>query len=190
MAGGTFTVAASIAAFPGRLRAGKPPFPREVAGAVSPALTSEVGTVVDFLGALFGRTLTLLDRQELNDRLSFAATVEEDLGKQFSVLAAYLDSCAGAAGASSFRLGRPEQRFTIIDDLMNIDTAALASRILWRISPSERALRRMRDVTIPRLALLYRSSGVPWRARGYVRWPGMPGAWDEYTRAGAPYPRG
>jgi hypothetical protein len=46
----------------------------------------------------------------------------------------------------------------------------------------------MRGSTIPSLEWLYRHSAAAWRARGYTRWPGIPGDWRETLVAGAPYP--
>jgi hypothetical protein len=42
----------------------------------------------------------------------------------------------------------------------------------------------MRSTTVPDIVWLYRYSGAPWRARGYERWPGIPGDWHEYLTAG------
>lgn len=190
LAGGTVTLAALSAVIPVLRRTENFPLPGGMTARAPVVSLSATDTIVDFLGSLFGRSLTAADRLELSDRVSYASIAEEELGSQLSFLVRDLDTRARGAGRDGFSRATAEQQFAIVDAVMRMDTKALHTRPLWRFSPSDRARSLMRTETIPRLALLYRSSGVPWRARGYVRWPGIPGAWDEYTRPGAPYPRG
>ncbi|HEY3785399.1 MAG TPA: twin-arginine translocation signal domain-containing protein [Steroidobacteraceae bacterium] len=156
------------------------PGPSGTAAALAPA--------VAFLGALFGRELSDADRTELTDRLAFAVRVTPGLSADYEVLARQLDRLARDSGGGQFLKASSAQREAIIDRIMRIEPPSLAERAWAHFVRTRKRYYHMRFETVPQLAWLYRHSGVPWRARGYARWQGIPGDWREYTRAGAPYP--
>lgn len=137
-------------------------------------------TVVHFIGALFGATLTDVDRTELLAALQYALVLDEVYGVGFRALVGHLNQAARAAGAADFRGTSPVQADTIVGDLMRTDgdSALLAAESVTSVDAH-----RVRDVVtwvVPKLEVLYRRSGVPWRARGYQRWPGVAGNWTDY----------
>ncbi|HZO24247.1 MAG TPA: twin-arginine translocation signal domain-containing protein [Steroidobacteraceae bacterium] len=151
-------------------------------------VTPALARVVVFLGALFGRELSEADQRDLSDRLAFAVAAEPRLAEDYEVLAAHLDRFGRKAGATEFLTASDAQRETVIDHVMRIGPPSLVERAWSHLVRSRKLYYQMRFETIPQLQWLYRHSGVPWRARGYTRWQGIPGDWREYTRAGPPYP--
>lgn len=145
-------------------------------------------TVVTFIGAMFGRDLSDRDSAELLERLRQTLEQEPARAEDYMVLAQYLDRRARGAGAAGFAMANTVQRSAIVDQVMQVDPGALWSRVLSHVSSARRQYYRMRSATVPALAWLYRGSSVPWRARGYERWPGIPGDWHEYLTAGKPNP--
>ena len=141
-------------------------------------------TVITFIGALFGRALSETDRTELRERLT--ETLSQDPGRtqDYTALAQLIDRLARDAGAAGFVMANSAQRSSIVDQIMRIDPGTLRSRLLAHLTPGRRQYYRIRSTTVPDLVWLYRYSGVPWRARGYERWPGVPGDWHEYLTAG------
>ena len=141
-------------------------------------------TIIAFIGALFGRPLSDTDDAELRERL--AETLSQDPGRaqDYTALAQLLDRLARDAGAAGFVTANSSQRSGIVDQIMRIDPGATWSRILAHLSSGRRQYYRIRSTTVPDLVWLYRYSGVPWRARGYERWPGIPGDWHEYLTTG------
>ena len=147
-------------------------------------MEATLDTVVTFIGALFGHTLSDTDSAELRERLTETLAQEPGRAQDYAVLAHELDHLARATGAGGFVMANSAQRSSIVDEIMHIDPGTPWSRILAHLTPGRRQYYRMRSTTVPDLVWLYRYSGVPWRARGYERWPGIPGDWHEYLTAG------
>ena len=149
------------------------------AATITRDMGSTLDTVITFIGALSDT-----DSAELRERLAETLSQQPGRAQDYSVLAQQLDRLARDAGAAGFIMANTAQRGGIVDQIMHIDPGATWSRILAHLSPGRRQYYRMRSTTVPDLVWLYRYSGVPWRARGYDRWPGIPGDWHEYLTAG------
>ena len=145
-------------------------------------------TVVAFIGALHGRDLSADDIAELSDRLTFRLSSDTAFTDECAVLAQNLDEFASERGTATFRSCNDVQKDSIVQRIMTIDATSLVSKLLRRLSTSERNYYRMRWSTIYQLSWIYKQSGSAWRARGYRRWPGIPGDWREVLVPGAPYP--
>lgn len=145
-------------------------------------------TVLTFIGALFGKDLSEQDLADLSDRLNYLLSSDTVLNRTSAVLVHHLDRLAIKGGATTFRSSSASQKQSIVDQIMRIDYKSNLSRLLSKLSASERDYYHMRWSVVPQLAWLYRNSAVPWRARGYARWPGIPGDWHEIVTPGAPYP--
>jgi hypothetical protein len=149
-----------------------------------PALTGAhepTATMVAFLGTFFDRDFSEEDRLELIDRLSFAMSTDAAVFADYRLLAKHANRLAVAEGARSLASANEVQRHVAIGHLADFDPYSLVSRLMSRMSERYRAYSRIRANIIPSVAWLYRHSGVPWRARGYRRWPGIPGAWTDYV---------
>lgn len=145
-------------------------------------------TVLAFIGALFGRELSEQDLAELSDRLNYLLSSAAMFNHECAVLVQYLDGLARQRGAATFRSSSAAQKQAMVDKIMQIDPKSILSRVLSRLSGSERDHYRMRWSIVPQLAWVYRNSGAAWRARGYTRWPGIPGDWHDVLAPGPPYP--
>ncbi len=163
---------------------------QRTAGIVPPVADTKkvLNTTVAFMGTLFGRQLTADDQTELLDRLVYATQRDPSRREYYDLLWQYLNRRARSAGFANFEAADSAGRTAIVDRIMRSDVSPLLSRLLAVVSADRHQLRRIRLAVIPQLAWLYRHSGVPWRARGYTRWPGIPGDWHEYLAAGRPYP--
>jgi hypothetical protein len=146
------------------------------------------GTLLAFIGALFGRNLSLQDRTELTDRLAYMGQYRASLRRDCSVLAAYLDRQAGQYGAGDFAACSASQKASIVDEVMRLPLKSRIAFFLSRFSRTERDFYRIRWSAVPQLAWVYRHSPAAWRARGYERWPGVRGNWRDILAPGAPYP--
>jgi hypothetical protein len=179
-------VAAAIALAPRTVRS----VLQHTAGIAPPAAdtTQVLNTTVAFIATLFGRRLTAEDHTELLDRLSYATQREPVRREYYDLLCQYLDRAARSAGFASFDAADSTGRTAIVDRIMRTDVSPLLSRLLSLVSADTHQLRRIKLAVVPQLAWLYRHSGVPWRARGYTRWPGIPGDWHEYLTDGRAYP--
>lgn len=145
-------------------------------------------TALSFIGALFGRTLSELDIADLSERLDYLLNSSAPFNHECTVLAHYLDGLARERHASTFSSSSTAQKHSIVDALMRIDSKSILSRALARLSASARDHYRMRWSIVPQLEWIYRNSGAAWRARGYTRWPGIPGDWHDVLTPGPPYP--
>jgi hypothetical protein len=145
-------------------------------------------TTIAFMGALFGRALTGEDQKDLRERLEYTVEKEPSRLQAYAVLARRLDQSARNSGALEFAAAPAGAQTQILDGMMSIRHETLRARLLSRISAPAARHYRMRSYTIPALCWLYANSGVAWRARGYERWPGIPGNWREILSAGKPYP--
>jgi hypothetical protein len=141
-------------------------------------------TIVTFMATLFAHDLSTEDTDDLLQRLAESMQQESERGRLYAVLARHLDDAARARAAADFVNANREQRYAILDDVMRIQPASIRSRALAKLSPVSRDYYQMRSRTVPSLAWLYRNSSVPWKARGYRRWPGVPGDWHEILRPG------
>ncbi len=150
--------------------------------------TSVTEGVADFTGALHGRRLSTEEKGEIAVSLDLAARTDSNWAKEYSNLMRYINHLASGEGASSFQSATELQRSTVLARIMSKPVDSSRSEFLALLSPWERTRRRMRRSTIPQLNWLYRHTGIPWRQRGYRRWPGLPGDSREYTRAGPEYP--
>ena len=144
--------------------------------------------LVAFIGALFGRTLTAQDADDLSARLNDLQTLDTALNHDCMVLAQYLEALARNRGAQGFEESSASQQQSIVDDIMRIDVKTYSARLLSRLSRSHRDYYRMRWSAVPQLAWIYRHSPAAWRARGYLRWPGVRGDWHDVLVPGASYP--
>jgi hypothetical protein len=145
-------------------------------------------TLVAFIGALFGRTLPAQDADDLSARLGDLQSFDTVLNHDCTVLAQYLDALAQNRGAQGFEECSASQQQSIVDDIMRIDVKSYFARLLSRLSRVHRDYYRMRWSAVPQLAWIYRHSPAAWRARGYLRWPGMKGDWHDVLAPGASYP--
>jgi hypothetical protein len=143
--------------------------------------------LIAFMGALFGRDLTAEDHTDLSARLALFST-DATLGRDCVVFADHLQALARAENAHDFVSCDPAARQRIVERVMAVDPHSLSARLLAHVSAHMRDLSRMRWSTIPSLAWIYRHSAPAWRARGYSRWPGVPGDWRETLVPGPPYP--
>lgn len=139
-------------------------------------------TVAELTGALFGHALSEQDRTEIVELLRYAVTMDHTRHTEYAFLAAFVDDEARASGAPSFLRASADQRDEIVTRVMTIDPSSLALRLLARASRHHLQQQELRSRTVPHLARIYRTSGVPWRVRGYTSWPGVPGDPTEYTR--------
>ena len=144
-------------------------------------------TLLGFLGALFGRELSAPDAEDLSQRLDLFAS-NEALRRDCETLVLHLDELAATQGASRFNACSPPQRERIVGQIMRIDPKTFRARLLSKFFAGRRDFYRMRWSAVPSLAWLYRHSAAAWRARGYTRWPGVPGDWHEIVAPGPPYP--
>jgi hypothetical protein len=152
---------------------------------VTPAAES---TVLAFIGALHGRDLSEQDLLELSDRLRYRLSSDAVFGHECTVLVRYLNDFAREQGIAAFRACDAPQRELIVQRIMQIDHKSLLSKLLSRLSRGGYDYYRMRWSTVWQLSWLYRQSGAAWRARGYARWPGVPGDWREILAPSVPYP--
>lgn len=146
------------------------------------------GTLVAFIGALFGRTLPAQDADDLSARLGDLQTFDTALNHDCTVLAQYLEAQAQNWGVKGFEECSASQQQSIVDDIMRIDVKSYSARLLSRLSRGHRDYYRMRWSAVPQLAWIYRHSPAAWRARGYLRWPGVKGDWHDVLAPGAGYP--
>jgi hypothetical protein len=144
-------------------------------------------TVLAFIGALFGRELSEQDLAELSDRLNYLLSSAAMINHECAVLVQHLDGLAIQRRATTFRSSSAAQKQSIVDKIMQNDSKSMLFRLLSRLPGSERDYYQIRWL-VPQLAWLYRNSGAAWRARGYTRWPGIPGDWREILTPGPPYP--
>jgi hypothetical protein len=149
---------------------------------------ADTGTLLAFIGALFGRNLSLQDRTELTDRLAYMRQYRASLWRDCSVLAAYLDRQAAQYGKGDFVASSASQKASIVDEIMQLPLNSRIAFFLSRFSRTERDFYRMRWSAVPQLAWVYRHSPAAWRARGYQRWPGIRGNWRDNLAPGGPYP--
>lgn len=145
-------------------------------------------TVLAFVGALFGKELAAGDAADLSDRLKYNFAKDDSFKRDCVFLARYVERQARERGAGALAACTDAQKDAIVDSLMHIDPQSVIARLLSRSVPSEREHYRMRASTIGRLSWIYRHSSAAWRARGYRRWPGVPGDWHEVLEPGAAYP--
>jgi len=141
-------------------------------------------TLVSFIGALFGQDLTLQDRHELSEIVSFAASADSGWVPEYRWLVSHIGNMAKEAGAESFSSATPELRDSIVQHIMSRQTSSFTLRLFAIASGQELHRKRMSITTIPHLRRIYLASGVPWRRRGYQSWPGVPGDPRVYTRPG------
>jgi hypothetical protein len=151
-------------------------------------LSQVKGTILAFIGAMFGRALVGEDRADMSDRLDLYFASDPALRHQGAVLARYLDDQAQTRAAPGFVSCSEAQQRTILAQVMMIDPRSLKVRVLSRLSSGERDFYRMRWSIVSSLAWMYRHSAAAWRARGYTRWPGVAGDWHDVLAPGAPYP--
>ena len=144
-------------------------------------------TLLEFMGALFGRELSAPDADDLSQRLDMFVS-NEALRRDCETLVLHLDELAAAQGVSRFNACSPGQRELIVGQVMRIDPKTFRARLLSKFFAGRRDFYRMRWSAVPSLAWLYRHSAAPWRTRGYTRWPGVPGDWHEIVAPGSPYP--
>ncbi len=144
--------------------------------------------LVVFIGALFGRTLTAQDADDLSARLDDLQASDTALNHDCTVLAQYLEALAQNCGADGFEVCNASQQQSIVDEIMRIDFKSYSARLLSRLSREHRDYYRMRWSAVPQLAWIYSHSPAAWRARGYLRWPGVKGDWHDILAPGASYP--
>lgn len=140
-----------------------------------------VATLVSFLGVLYGHRLTELDKRELGERIEFMVSEDAGWRPELTWLAAFLNKHSRIEGFELFRAAESGSQHKILELLfqpVNTNT----SRLRAIFSAEERERRRVHGSTLGRLTELYRTSGVPWRNRGYASWPGVPGDLVEYTQ--------
>lgn len=150
----------------------------------APLEDGALGTIAELTGALFGHALSEQDHTEIVDRLRYAVTMDPTWQARYAFLAAFVDATARSAGAPSFARAQADQREEIVTRVMTIEPSSTALRLLARGSEHHAQQQHLRSRTVPHLARLYRTSGVPWRVRGYASWPGVPSDPTEYTRSG------
>ncbi len=145
-------------------------------------------TVLVFVGALFGTQLLQQDLSDLSDRLNYRLKPDSVFRHECTVLTQYLDSLAKEHGAVAFLSCDAMRKESIVNQIMTINHRSVLARFQSRVSNYQYDYYQMRSSTVGQLAWLYRQSGVPWRRRGYARWPGVPGDWREIMSPGPPYP--
>lgn len=143
-----------------------------------------LGHVVTFIGDLHGRPLTDTDTAELRDRLEFSIEAEPSRWLEYRQLIDWLDARCRAQGVGQYGGAGAASRARAITELMAIDPYSRTANALSRVSKRAARVYSLRRDTVHELVWLYNNSGVPWRARGYRRWPGIPGDWREVLAAG------
>ena len=147
-----------------------------------------LATATTFMGILFGRTLTSEDQVELLDRLNFTIAQDPTRLQDYAELKLYLDYTARRQGATAFVLSTTATQSELLDRLMSIRFRWWQVLLSREFGGQSARFQRIVTVIVPGLAWLYANSGVPWRARGYDRWPGIPGDWRDVLRPGNPIP--
>ena len=139
-------------------------------------------TVARFLGVHFGASLDEVDVADLSARLDFAVQYDSGWIEEYRWLASYVDGLATESGHSSFIAAPLEVQDVVMREAAGTDMPGRRQRLQAFFRVDGRKLLRMRRSTLPQLHHLYRNSGVPWRQRGYVSWPGRPDDRLAYTR--------
>lgn len=150
----------------------------------SPIDQAMLNTLVDFLGAFFGIALSSLDRTELQQRLALSMRIDSNWRVDYPQLVDFADNTAQHYQHASFSAANEVQRQKIVATMLERDSTRRQQRIQAFFSINGKARLRLQRATVPQLAKLYRSSGVPWRRRGYTSWPGVGG--DTFAYSSAP----
>ena len=145
---------------------------------------SAIDTIAHFTGSLFGRLLTSEQKQELIGRLTFAAKTDSGWHDEYIWLADYIDDLAKELGVVRFTASNMSQRQTVSNQVVTFSPSSRFSKLRSLFSDKERYHRRMGISTVKHLEKIYINSGVPWMARGYQSWPGVPGDPRWYTQPG------
>jgi len=137
-----------------------------------------------FTGSLHGHELTNIDKNEFFDILAFLIMNDKAWTSEYTWLSNHINILSTKIQNSDFQSLSTENKYNLVNIIMFYSIRSKKSRLLALFTQSERFKRRMRASTIPHLMKLYRSSGIPWRNRGYSTWPGVPGDQSEYIRPG------
>jgi hypothetical protein len=143
--------------------------------------------LIALLGTLFGRDPAADEVADLTQRLDLLVT-DEALHHRCTVLVRYLDGEARSGGGASFAACDASSRQRIVGRLMAIEPRSFWARLSSKLSRQHRDYYVMKQETVPALGWVYRNSASAWRARGYSRWPGVPGDWRDILTRGADYP--
>ena len=147
----------------------------------SPFDLAILNTVVDFVATYFGISVSSVDRAELLRRLTVSTTADSNWRVDYRQLANIADSLARQRRQDSFSAANQTARYKILAEMLPRKRNRRNRRLRVFLALEGEELIRMQRSTIPHLARLYRSSGVPWRRRGYTSWPGVGGETFAYT---------
>ncbi len=140
-----------------------------------------LNTIADFIAAYFGVSLDDVDRAELIQRLTVSTTADSNWRVDFRHLADIADDLAQQQGETSFVTANQQARDEIVADMLPQGQSRRRRKVRQFLMLDHRETLRMQGSTIPHLVRLYRSSGVPWRRRGYTSWPGVGGSTFAYA---------
>ncbi|MEP6546170.1 MAG: hypothetical protein ABJD53_01790 [Gammaproteobacteria bacterium] len=144
-------------------------------------------TLLAFIATLFGHEITAPEREDLSDRLAPLLAAPE-FGPNCRALAAHLEVLTQRIHGHEFQSCTRTQRESVVRQVMQIDYRSLLARLLDHLSPMQHTLHRIRWSAVEQLMWMYRNSSMPWRRRGYARWPGVAGDWREMLVPGRGYP--
>ena len=147
----------------------------------SPFDPAILNTVVDFVAAYFGISVSSVDRAELLRRLTVSTTADSNWRVDYRQLADIADDLAQQHRQKSFSAANEAARYEILAEMLPQEQNRRNRRLRVFLALVGEELIKMQRSTIPHLARLYRTSGVPWRRRGYTSWPGVGGETFAYA---------
>ena len=139
-------------------------------------------TIVDFLATFFGITVSPADRAELVQRLTLSRRADSNWRVEYQQLADIADRLALHRRQASFSAAPGAVRSEIVAEMLLPEETRRRRRIRAFFTMDGENFIRLQRSTVPHLARVYRTSGVPWRRRGYTSWPGVAGDTFAYAR--------
>lgn len=140
---------------------------------------------VQFMSIIAGHEFSKVDTFEIRGRLQMLVTGNAAWRPLLTWLHGYLNRLCEDRNSTGFNSATREAKLEAVDVLMERPMDSRISKAFALVSTDESLRRLAIRRTVPRLFRLYRTSGVPWRRRGYASWPGVPGDVTEYTRPGS-----
>lgn len=140
-----------------------------------------LNTIAEFIAAYFGVLLDDIDRAELIQRLTVSTSADSNWRVDYRHLAEIADDLAQEHGETSFVTATQQAREVVVADMLPQGQSRRRRKVRQFLMLDHRETLRMQGSTIPHLIRLYRSSGVPWRRRGYTSWPGVGGSTFAYA---------
>lgn len=140
---------------------------------------------VKFVSIIAGHEFSNVDVSELRSRLQLLVTGNAAWRPLLTWLHGFLNRNCKDRCRTEFNAAPREAQIETVELLRERPLDSPQSKVLAVLSTDESLRRLAIRKTVPKLFRLYRTSGVPWRRRGYASWPGVPGDVTEYTRPGS-----